>query len=145
YVVSRVDSPGAGRSPGYLDIFSPRETRDYYECIEWAAAQPWCTGRVGLLGVSYYAINQWQVAALQPPHLTAICPWEGGSDFYRDFTRHGGILHVFVRQLAPAAGRGRAARRRGARPAAPQHRRTDSGTGDAHRGRAARQPRRYPG
>jgi uncharacterized protein len=101
YVVIRVDSRGAGRSPGYLDIFSARETRDYYQCIEWAAAQPWCTGKVGLLGVSYYAINQWQVAALQPPHLTAICPWEGGSDFYRDFTRHGGILNVFVRQWYP--------------------------------------------
>jgi uncharacterized protein len=101
YVVIRVDSRGAGRSPGYLDIFSPRETRDYYLCIEWAAAQPWSTGKVGLLGVSYYAINQWQVAALQPPHLTAICPWEGGSDFYRDFTRHGGILNVFVRQWYP--------------------------------------------
>ena len=46
-------------------------------------------------------MNQWQVAALQPPHLTAICPWEGGSDFYRDFTRHGGILNVFVRQWYP--------------------------------------------
>ncbi len=101
YVVIRVDSRGAGRSPGYLDIFSPRETTDYYQCIEWAAAQPWSTGQVGLLGVSYYAINQWQVAALQPPHLTAICPWEGGSDFYRDFTRHGGILNVFVRQWYP--------------------------------------------
>jgi uncharacterized protein len=101
YVVIRVDSRGAGRSPGYLDIFSPRETRDYYLCIEWAAAEAWSTGKVGLLGVSYYAINQWQVAALQPPHLTAICPWEGGSDFYRDFTRHGGILNVFVRQWYP--------------------------------------------
>jgi uncharacterized protein len=101
YVVIRVDSRGAGRSPGYLDIFSPRETRDYYQCIEWAAEQPWSTGKVGLLGVSYYAINQWQVAALQPPHLAAICPWEGGSDFYRDFTRHGGILNVFVRQWYP--------------------------------------------
>ncbi|HEY7325882.1 MAG TPA: CocE/NonD family hydrolase [Streptosporangiaceae bacterium] len=101
YVVIRVDSRGAGRSPGYLDIFSPRETRDYYECIEWAATQRWSSGKVGLLGVSYYAINQWQVAALQPPHLAAICPWEGGSDFYRDFTRHGGILNVFVRQWYP--------------------------------------------
>ena len=101
YVVIRVDSRGAGRSPGYLDIFSARETRDYYECIEWAAGQPWSTGKVGLLGVSYYAINQWQVAALQPPHLSAICPWEGGCDFYRDFTRHGGILNVFVRQWYP--------------------------------------------
>ena len=40
---------------------------------------------------SYYGIEQWQVAALRPPHLAAICPWEGASDFYRDVARHGGI------------------------------------------------------
>ena len=74
YACVRVDSRGAGRSPGYLDIFSPQETRDYYDCIEWAGVQPWSSGKVGLLGISYYAANQWQVAALQPPHLAAICP-----------------------------------------------------------------------
>ncbi len=101
YVVIRVDSRGAGRSPGYLDIFSPRETQDFYQCIEWAAVQPWSNGKVGLLGISYYGINQWQVAALQPPHLAAICPWEGASDYYREFTHHGGILDIFVRQWYP--------------------------------------------
>lgn len=95
YVCIRVDSRGAGRSPGYLDPFSPRETRDYYECIEWAAKQPWSNGKVGLLGVSYYGMNQWQVAALRPPHLAAICPFEGASDYYRDACRHGGILSTF--------------------------------------------------
>lgn len=101
YVVIRVDSRGAGRSPGYLDIFSPRETRDYYECVEWAGMQPWSNGRVGLLGISYYGVNQWQVAALSPPHLAAICPWEGATDYYREFTHHGGILDIFVRQWYP--------------------------------------------
>lgn len=91
YVCIRVDSRGAGRSPGYLDIFSPRETKDYYHAIEWAAVQPWSTGKVGLNGISYYAINQWAVASLQPPHLAAMIPWEGAADFYRDFGRHGGI------------------------------------------------------
>jgi predicted acyl esterase len=95
YVCVRVDSRGAGRSPGYLDPFSPRETRDFYQCIEWAAVQPWSTGRVGLLGISYYAINQWHVATLEPPHLVAICPWEGAADWYRDMTRHGGIVCTF--------------------------------------------------
>jgi len=95
YACVRVDSRGAGRSPGRLDIFSPRETQDYYECIEWAGTQPWSSGKVGLLGISYYAVNQWQVAALQPPHLAAICPWEGASDYYREFSRHGGILDIF--------------------------------------------------
>lgn len=101
YACVRVDSRGAGRSPGYLDIFSAQETRDYYECIEWAGVQPWSNGRVGLLGISYYAINQWQVAVLQPPHLAAICPWEGASDAYREFTRHGGILNTFVSAWYP--------------------------------------------
>lgn len=95
YVCIRVDSRGAGRSPGYLDPFSKRETQDYYECIEWAGVQPWSNGKIGLLGISYYAMNQWQVAALQPPHLAAICPWEGSSDWYRDATHHGGIVSTF--------------------------------------------------
>ncbi len=95
YVVVRIDSRGAGRSPGYLDPLSPRENRDYYECIEWTAVQPWCTGKVGLIGISYYAINQWLVAGLQPPHLAAMIPWDGAADWYRDMTHHGGIVSVF--------------------------------------------------
>ncbi len=92
YVVITVDSRGSGKSPGYLDPFSPLETRDFYEAIEWAGVQPWSNGRVGLIGVSYLAMKQWQVAALQPPHLAAIIPWEGASDFYRDGGYHGGIF-----------------------------------------------------
>ncbi len=95
YVCVRVDSRGAGRSPGYIEPFAPRETRDFYECIEWAGVQPWSNGKVGLNGISYYGINQWQVASLQPPHLTAMCIWEGSADWYRDMTHHGGILSTF--------------------------------------------------
>jgi uncharacterized protein len=95
YVCVRVDSRGAGRSPGYLQPFSPRETLDFFLCIEWAGTRPWSNGRVGLSGISYYAINQWHVAALQPPHLAAICPWEGAADWYRDATYHGGIRSTF--------------------------------------------------
>lgn len=95
YVCVRVDSRGAGRSPGIMDFFSPRETMDLYESIEWAAEQPYSSGKVGLLGISYYAMNQWMVASLQPPHLAAMCPWEGAADFYRDATRHGGIVSDF--------------------------------------------------
>jgi predicted acyl esterase len=92
YAVVRVDSRGAGRSPGYLDLFSPQEVRDYCEAIDWAGSQPWCNGKVGLCGISYYAINQWLVAGLQPQHLAAMIPWEGAADAYRDRARHGGIL-----------------------------------------------------
>jgi predicted acyl esterase len=102
YVVIRVDSRGAGRSPGYLDILSPREIDDYAACIEWAGVQPWSNGKVGLLGISYYAVSQWLVAARQPPHLAAICPWEGASDFYREFTHHGGMLSIWFAQWYPA-------------------------------------------
>ena len=96
YACVRVDSRGAGRSPGVVDVWSPREARDFAECIEWAAAQPWCSGKVGVSGISYYAINQWHVAGLAPPHLAAMIPWEGFGDFYRDCCRHGGILSEFT-------------------------------------------------
>lgn len=96
FVCVRVDSRGAGASPGKIEPWSPREAQDYHDCIEWAARQPWCTGKVGLNGVSYYAINQWQVASLQPPSLAAMCSWEGASDFYREMSFHGGILCTFL-------------------------------------------------
>ncbi len=95
YVCVRVDSRGCGCSPGRIDHFSPRETRDLYHCIEWAAVQPWSNGKVGLSGISYYAINQWHVASLGPPHLAAMCVWEGAADWYRDMTHHGGIVCTF--------------------------------------------------
>jgi predicted acyl esterase len=95
YACVRVDSRGCGCSPGYIDHFSPRETKDFYDCIEWAGVQSWSNGKVGLNGISYYAINQWHVASLQPPHLSAMCIWEGAADWYRDMTHHGGILCTF--------------------------------------------------
>ena len=95
YVCVRVDSRGCGRSPGIIDPFSPTENQDHYQCVEWAAEQAWCNGRVGLNGISYYAMNQWLVASLQPPHLAAMCAWEGSSDWYRDATHHGGIVSTF--------------------------------------------------
>src|SRR3981189_3491504 len=95
YVCVRVDSRGAGCSPGFIDHFSPRETKDFYDCIEWAGMQPWSNGKVGLNGISYYGINQWHVASLAPAHLAAMCIWEGAADWYRDMTHHGGILSTF--------------------------------------------------
>jgi predicted acyl esterase len=92
YACVRVDSRGAGRSPGFMELHAPREIKDFYDCIEWAAAQAWSNGKIGLSGISYYGTNQWRVAALQPPHLAAICVWEGYADRYRDSTYHGGIL-----------------------------------------------------
>jgi predicted acyl esterase len=92
YICVRVDSRGAGRSPGVLDLFSAREAQDFAICIDWAGEQSWSNGKVGLNGISYYGMNQWQVATLKPKHLAAICVWEGAADFYRDMAYHGGIL-----------------------------------------------------
>lgn len=99
YAIVVVDSRGAGESPGRLWVWSPQEVDDYHDCIEWAGTQGWCNGKVGLLGISYYAMNQWQVAARRPAHLAAICPWEGASDLYRDASHHGGIFSNFFFQL----------------------------------------------
>ncbi len=101
YVCLRIDSRGAGRSPGFLDVWSPRETMDLYQCVEWAGTQPWSNGKVGINGISYYAMNQWTVGALKPPHLAALCIWEGASDYYRDLCRHGGILSDFLNSWHP--------------------------------------------
>ncbi len=101
YICLRIDSRGAGRSPGYLDVWSPRETQDLYQCVEWAGTQAWSNGKVGIHGISYYAMNQWTVGALDPPHLAALCIWEGSSDYYRELCRHGGILSDFLNSWHP--------------------------------------------
>lgn len=66
----------------------------FADLIEWAADsdRAWSNGKVGLLGVSYYAGSQWRVAARQPEGFCCIVPWEGMSEYYRDRCRHGGIL-----------------------------------------------------
>lgn len=79
-------SQGDGYTEG-----GPQEEQDEYDLIEWAGTQPWSTGKVGLAGVSYFAVSQWGAAALRPPHLAAIMPWEGFSDPYREKYFHGGI------------------------------------------------------
>ena len=92
YIIVKVDSRGAGKSPGLLDVNSPAEFRDFYDAIEWAGVQSWSSGKVGLVGISYYAAGQWNVAAMRPPHLAALLPWQGTCDFYRDRTRQDGIF-----------------------------------------------------
>lgn len=91
YVVVNCDLRGCGSSEGTADLLSPGESEDYHDLIEWAASQPWCSGKVGLNGVSYLALSQYGAAATQPPSLAAICPWEGFSDVYRDLLFPGGV------------------------------------------------------
>jgi predicted acyl esterase len=74
YVVIMVDSRGYGNSGGCRT----GNPEDYYDGIEWAGTQEWSNGNVGMIGVSALGNVQWQAAALQPPHLKAIAPWEAG-------------------------------------------------------------------
>ncbi len=92
YAVINCDLRGAGTSDGVASLLSDQEAHDIYELIEWAGGQPWSTGSIGMLGVSYLAMSQFKVAALHPPGLKAICPWEGMTDIYRDLMRPGGLL-----------------------------------------------------
>ncbi|MGV1009851.1 MAG: CocE/NonD family hydrolase [Dermatophilaceae bacterium] len=91
YAVANVDTRGVGHSDGDIELFGPNDAQDGYDFIEWVAAQPWCNGRVGMAGNSFVAMTQLRIAAQQPPHLSAIAPWEASSDMYRDLLLEGGI------------------------------------------------------
>lgn len=70
---------------------------DYYDLIEWIAVQPWCTGKVGMVGLSAFAMAQFQAAQLQPPSLKAIFPYDAGPAYGLIHDRYpGGLLHVML-------------------------------------------------
>jgi hypothetical protein len=92
YAVVNADLRGAGTSEGEGTLLADPEARDVYDLIEWAGAQDWSNGNVGMLGVSYLAISQYKAAALRPPSLKAIAPWEGFTDAYRDLFEPGGMV-----------------------------------------------------
>lgn len=91
YTIVIPDPRGAWSSEGTLNFFTNIEGEDGYDLIEWIAKQPFSNGKVGMLGVSYLAISQWNIASKRPPSLAAICPWEGLSDPYREVFFAGGI------------------------------------------------------
>ncbi|VCU71696.1 Cocaine esterase [Pigmentiphaga humi] len=91
YAVVNADARGSWYSEGDMTIWSEQEAQDGHDLIEWCAAQPWSTGKVGMSGVSYLSIVQWRIAATNPPHLAAFNPWEGWTDCYRERAYHGGI------------------------------------------------------
>lgn len=91
YVLVKAGLRGSAGNVGRMDYFSETEAQDFYDIIEWAAAQPWSDGNIGTNGVSYLAMSQWRVGPLQPPSLKAMIPWEGASDIYREWCNRGGI------------------------------------------------------
>lgn len=101
YFVSRgyahltVNARGTGRSGGARTFMhGPQEQRDVANTVEWTAEQPWCDGNVGMIGMSYFAVVQYLAAAQRPPHLKAIFPYLGWTDFYRHLAYHGGAFHA---------------------------------------------------
>ncbi|GGK62076.1 putative peptidase [Nocardia camponoti] len=89
-----VDVRGTGFSQGTWQVFGEREQLDGVEVVNWAAAQGWSNGRIGMSGVSYSGINQLQTAERHPEALKAIFPVVPGSDLIRDVAAPGGALGV---------------------------------------------------
>ncbi len=92
YVYVLADARGTGASDqGVWEYFGPEEQTDLYDAIEWIADQDWCTGKVGMIGQSYFGMAQWSAAIQAPPSLTCIAPYDAKIDHYRDGQFHGGI------------------------------------------------------
>jgi predicted acyl esterase len=91
YAIVYPDPRGAWYSEGELRHGGLGEAEDCFDLIDWIGGQRWSNGKVGMTGVSYLTAIQWQVAPLKPPNLAAINPFEGFSDWYREFAYHGGI------------------------------------------------------
>ena len=87
-----VNARGTCGSSGTYSFADEQERRDLYDVVEWVAAQPWCDGHVGMIGVSYFAIAQLHAAVMRPPHLRAIFPFAGTVDCYRGAAWHGGMF-----------------------------------------------------
>ncbi|MAM26085.1 MAG: peptidase S15 [Rhodobacteraceae bacterium] len=94
YACIRVDIRGNGDSEGLMeDEYTPQELSDAVEVIDWLAAQPWCNGRVGMMGISWGGFNGLQVAALGPEPLKAVITLCSTVDRYADDIHYkGGCL-----------------------------------------------------
>ncbi|MBI3024395.1 MAG: CocE/NonD family hydrolase [Candidatus Tectomicrobia bacterium] len=100
-----VDVRGSNDSGGSYDDKGEKEQGDYLELIEWAASQPWCNGKVGMIGCSYFALVQLLSAVHQPDALAAIFPYDAYTDLYRHRTFHGGVPYLgFMRSWFAAVG-----------------------------------------
>ncbi|MCA9879952.1 MAG: CocE/NonD family hydrolase, partial [Thermomicrobiales bacterium] len=91
YAVVNQDVRGRYRSDGEFHPFH-QEINDGYDAVEWAASQPWSTGKVGMFGTSYVGATQWLAAIGAPPSLKAIVPAFTASDYYEGWTYQGGAF-----------------------------------------------------
>ena len=85
YACIRVDMRDCGESTGLmLDEYLQQELGDAVEVIKWLADQPWCSGKVGMMGKSWGGFNSLQVAAMAPPDPAAIVTVCSTDDRYAD-------------------------------------------------------------
>ena len=91
YAYIHMDVRGSGRSAGSFGFLDRKDQEDLYDVIEWIGRQPWCNGRVGGIGQSYFCMLQWFMGAMSPPSLVCLGAHDGLSDIYRAGTHHGGI------------------------------------------------------
>jgi putative CocE/NonD family hydrolase len=94
YAVLGVSVRGTGCSTGTFDFRAPEESTDGAAVVEWAARQPWSTGRVGMFGDSFPGLVQPGIAALRPKGLAAIAPFQIVDDVYRDVGYPGGVFNA---------------------------------------------------
>jgi len=87
---------GTCGSGGTFNFFDAQERRDLHDLVEWVAAQPWCDGNVGMIGISYFAMTQLEAAVERPPHLKAILPLAVTADMYDGASHHGLLSSSFV-------------------------------------------------
>ncbi|MBN1147271.1 MAG: CocE/NonD family hydrolase [Anaerolineales bacterium] len=100
YAAVRVDMRGSGDSDGILyDEYLPQEQDDALEIIAWIAAQPWCTGAVGMIGISWGGFNGLQVAARRPPQLKAVITVDSTDDRYADDVHYMGGCVLGIEML----------------------------------------------
>ena len=93
YVVVIQDSRGRYTSEGDYYVFKDH-SNDGYDTVEWAASQPWSSGKVGMYGGSYVGATQWLTALARPPHLTAIVPNVTASNYHNGWTYQGGAFEL---------------------------------------------------
>jgi putative CocE/NonD family hydrolase len=97
YVVIVQDVRGRYASEGDWYTFK-NEPNDGYDTVEWAAALPYSSGKVGMFGGSYVGATQMLAAITKPPHLAGICPVVTGSNYHSNWTYQGGAFEQWFNQ-----------------------------------------------
>ncbi len=95
---------GTGGSDGVWTLLDQQERDDLFDLVEWVAAQPWCDGNVGMLGISYFAMAQIAAAVERPPQLKAIFPIAATDDVFEVVWHHGMLNAGFISAWLPAVG-----------------------------------------